>query len=161
MVALYNRRVPVVATDDELGDAFVRVFRLRGVLDPTAAVPGLAASVSEIMALRRLQDGELTQQDLGAYLQLEKSTVSRLVEAMTAKGWVEKTRDPTNRRYQRIHLTPHGRRAARDVRHAMHRRHQRILAGLSSAERQAVTTGLAILVRALESETGTPEKQSE
>lgn len=147
-----------MATGDEMEDAFARLFRLRGVLDPAAAVPGLAASVSEIMALRRLQDGELSQYDLGAYLQLEKSTVSRLVDAMTAKGWVEKTRDPTNRRYHRIRLTLAGRRAARDVRSAMHKRHERMLAGLSPRERKAVTTGLTLLVRALENETVEPNK---
>lgn len=147
-----------MATGDELDDAFARLFRLRGVLDPTAAVPGLAASVSEIMALRRLQDGELSQYDLGAYLQLEKSTVSRLVDAMTAKGWVGKTPDPTNRRYHRIHLTVAGRRAARDVRNAMHQRHERMLAGLTPRERKAVTAGLTLLVRALENETVPPKK---
>lgn len=129
------------------------LFRLRGVLDPTQALPGLNASLSEAMALQELlARGEVTQSEVGDHLGLEKSTVSRLVDAMAGKGWVGKERDPNNRRYHRVRLTDTGRRVALDLAEAMRRRHERILAGLSEAERQAVALGLPALGRAMAAE---------
>ncbi len=48
---------------DILGSTMSWLFRLRGVLDPAQAVPGLGASLSEALALGQLAAGELTQQD--------------------------------------------------------------------------------------------------
>jgi DNA-binding MarR family transcriptional regulator len=132
-----------------LGQTMSWLFRLRGVLDPDHAVPGLGASVSEAMALGRLAAGPLTQQDLGAYLGLEKSTVSRLVDAMAAKGWVGKEPDPANRRYRMVQLTDAGGRAASRVADAIRQRHARILAALSPEERVAVAVALPALARAM------------
>ena len=137
-------------TATELDDLFFRLFRLRGVLDPTAAVPGLGASVSEIMALTRLREGPVNQQMLVAFLGLEKSTVSRLIDGMAAKGWVEKQRDESNRRFLMVRLTPSGRRAARRTAQAMHRRHVSMAQSLTEQDRATMIHGLRILVEALE-----------
>jgi DNA-binding MarR family transcriptional regulator len=144
--------VGVAATADELDEAFFRLFQLRGVLDPADAVPGLGASVSEIMALSYLRGGQATQFDLGNYLGLEKSTVSRLVDNLAAKGWVEKSRDPSNRRFAAARLTAAGRRATRDVGQAMHRRHRAMLDSLSARDASTMIRGLNILLNALERE---------
>jgi DNA-binding MarR family transcriptional regulator len=135
-----------------LGQTMGWVFRLRGVLDAAQAVPGLGASLSEAMALGRLTAGALTQQDLGAHLGLEKSTVSRLVDAMAAKGWVDKERDPVNRRYRTVRLTAAGERAAARVAAAIRERHERVLAALTPDERAAVAVALTALARAMAEE---------
>lgn len=137
-------------TAADLDDLFFRLFRLRGVLDPTGAVPGLGASVSEIMTLTRLSESPANQQTLVGFLGLEKSTVSRLVDAMIGKGWVEKERDASNRRYQLVRLTAAGRRAARETGKAMHRRHLSMARSLSEQERAVMIEGVRILVAALE-----------
>ena len=111
-------------------------------------------TMSEALALRGLASGELTQQDLGAHLGLEKSTVSRLVDAMASKGWVDKERDPGNRRYFKVRLTPTGRRAARQISDAIRERHDRILASLTAEERAAVALALTALARAMATELG-------
>jgi DNA-binding MarR family transcriptional regulator len=141
---------------DILGTAMSWILRLHGVLDPVHAVPGLGASMSEIMALSRLTAGEVTQQDLGGYLGLEKSTVSRLLDGMTAKGWVDRRPDPANRRYRTVRLTPAGERTARQVAEAVRQRHDRILAALTPDERSAVTVALGALARAMAEEFGHP-----
>ncbi|GGQ77070.1 MarR family winged helix-turn-helix transcriptional regulator [Couchioplanes azureus] len=129
------------------------LFRLRGVLDPTQAIPGLSASLSEAMALQELLSrSEATQSELGSHLGLEKSTVSRLIDAMASKGWVIKERDANNRRYHKVRLTDPGRRTALELADAMGRRHERILASLSEAERHAVAVGLPALGRAMAAE---------
>lgn len=137
---------------DALELAMSRLFRLRGVLDSSQVVPGIGVSASESMALGHLVAGETTQQELGAHLGLEKSTVSRLVDGMVQKGWVEKGRDPDNRRYQKLVLTPAGQVAAGQIMHAMRERHSRWIASLSPAERDALSIGLTALVRAMSEE---------
>lgn len=132
-----------------------RLFRLRGVLDSSQVVPGLGVSASESMALGHLVAvGETTQQELGSHLGLEKSTVSRLVDGMVQKGWVAKKRDPENRRYQKLALTPIGEQAAKQIMEAMRERHARWIAGLTPHEREALAIGLTALVRAMSDEFG-------
>ena len=128
------------------------IFRLRGVLDPTRAVPGLGASMSEALGVAELTGGAMTQHELGARLGLEKSTVSRLVDGMIRKSWVQRTRDPGKPRYQRVALTPHGRQVADQIATAMRQRHERILATLTPEERHAAAVALPALARALEAE---------
>jgi DNA-binding MarR family transcriptional regulator len=132
-----------------LDAAMMRFLGMRGVLDPAQAVPDFGASMSEVMALRHLTDGPLTQQQLGDRLGLEKSTVSRLVDAMVRKEWVDKARDPSNRRYQRVRLTPAGRRAATRIGKTVQGRHQRWFDALTADEREALAIGLGALVRVM------------
>ena len=148
------------STADDLDDLFFRLFSLRGVLDPAGAVPGLGASVSEVMTLAHLRERPVTQLELGDVLGLEKSTVSRLVESMARKGWVEKERDRSNRRYQLVRLTAAGSRAAREAGKAMHRRHHAMAEHLSDADRRAMIVGMRILVGALERTAGGREARA-
>jgi len=137
---------------ETLDAAMGRFLGMRGVLDPTQAVPGLGLSMSEAMAMRQLSDGAQTQQDLGAGLSLEKSTISRLVDGMIRKGWAEKSRDPHNRRYQIVRLTPEGKQVAHQVADVFHRRHARWFAALTAHEQDALTVGLTALLRAIDKE---------
>lgn len=134
---------------DVLALAMGRLLRLQGVLDPAKAIPGLGASVSESLALGYLATGPSTQQDLGTYLGLEKSTVSRLVSAMVDKGWVDKTRAGGGRRHYLVTLTPGGRQIAEQITEAMRVQHRQWLDALTPEERHALTVGLTALVRVM------------
>jgi DNA-binding MarR family transcriptional regulator len=144
-----------------LNDAMGRLFELRGLLDPSQAAPGLGVSVSEAMALRHLSQRSCTQQELGSRLALEKSTVSRLVDAMVGKGWVDKEPDPDNRRYRVLALSQNGAEAAARVAAAIGQRHRQMLATLSAQEREAVAIALPALVRALAAEPDGQARSSE
>jgi len=139
---------------DVLELAMGRLLRLRGVLDPSQTSPSLGVSVSESLALGRLAAGATTQQELGGHLGLEKSTISRLVDGMVNKGWVERKRDPRDRRYQKVALTPDGQRAAAQTMEAMRKQHERWLAALTLEERHALTVGLSALVRVMSEQPG-------
>jgi DNA-binding MarR family transcriptional regulator len=141
---------------DVLELAMDGLFRQRGVLDPSRVVPGLGASLSESLALGYLAAGACVQHELGSYLGLEKSTVSRLVAGMTEKGWVERGRCPDNRRFQKVLLTAPGQRAAAQIAEAMKQRHERWLAALSAEEQQALAIGLPALLRAMTSQEPEP-----
>ncbi|WP_436498949.1 MarR family winged helix-turn-helix transcriptional regulator [Actinokineospora sp. HUAS TT18] len=135
---------------DHLDSAMNALFLLRGVLEPTREADGLGASISESLALRFLdQTGECAQGTLADHLGLEKSTVSRLVDAMVAKGWIGKDRSATNRRFVTLTLTPAGREFATEVAEAIRRRHIAMFTNMSPDERAAVAIALPALVRAL------------
>lgn len=138
----------------ELGDlgtalsaAMERLFRLRGVLDPAAVAHGLGMSISEAMALGHLARGRCSQSDLRRHLALERSTVSRLVDAMVARDWVQRSTTQENLRERVLVLTPVGRSAAADLARAMRARHEAMVAALTEEERAALAVALPALLR--------------
>lgn len=133
------------ALDSGLG----QLLRLRGVLDSAGVASGLGVSLSEALALRDLRDGPAQQNALGAVLGLEKSTVSRLVDGLIAKGWVTRERDPGNGRVRSVVITPRGLAEEQRVAAAMRERHARVFAALTAREREAVSIALPALARAL------------
>lgn len=142
------------ATADRLGplldDAMERLFRLRGVLDPAGVAHGLDMSISEAMALGHLARGRCSQSDLRRHLQLERSTVSRLVDAMVARGWVQRDVDPDNLRERLLALTAEGTAAGHRLSHAVRERHDAMLASLTDEERAALVVALPALLRVVE-----------
>lgn len=137
-----------------LSDAMDRLFRLRGVLDPTQIADGLDMSMSEAMALRRLSREPCTQSELRRHLHLERSTVSRLVDALVERGWALRETDPANLRQRLLTLTPDGDAAATDLGRAMRARHDAMLSTLTDEERDALAVALPALVRMAESHEG-------
>jgi DNA-binding MarR family transcriptional regulator len=137
--------------DDDLRRALRRLVRHGNLLEPHQHA-GLRVSLSEMMALGELADVEsMSQQDLGQLLGLEKSTVSRLAAGLQRRGWVGRERDPSNRRFYQLQLTPEGRTVANRMGHALRAHHEQLLGALTADERDALTIGLAGLARALAS----------
>jgi DNA-binding MarR family transcriptional regulator len=108
--------------------------------------------MSEVFALGELSKAAaLSQQDLASRLGLEKSTISRLAAGMEARGWLSREREPTNRNYYQLRLTSEGQDVARRVGQDLSDHHARLLDLLTPREREALTTGLNGLIRAMES----------
>ena len=110
---------------------------------------GIGASASELFAMEELSASPLTQNDLGDRLGLEKSTISRLVSGMEAKGWVSRSRHLHNRRFSQVTLTPAGRMAANHAADHLKQQHVALLAALSPDERSALAIAVAALTRIL------------
>lgn len=134
--------------DDHLSVLIRQVVRLVGMLERHGH-GGVEASASELFALDELAAAPLTQTALGDRLGLEKSTVSRLVAGLEAKGWVSRERDPRNRRLSLVSLSGAGRRAAGQAAEHLHREHARLVAALTEEERAALSVGVAALARVL------------
>jgi DNA-binding MarR family transcriptional regulator len=60
-------------------------------------------------ALTRLADGASSQRELGDRLQVSGPVVVELVDALEARGLVERRRDTADRRLNALHVTPEGR----------------------------------------------------
>ncbi|WP_068923684.1 MarR family winged helix-turn-helix transcriptional regulator [Planobispora rosea] len=135
--------------DDDLRRLMRLIVRAGGLLEPRE-YGGLRVSLSEVFALGELGDsGTLSQQELATRLGLEKSTVSRLAAGLERRGWLSRERDPANRRFYRLGLTPEGWTAVERMGREFRATHAALLGALTPAEREGLALGLAGLVRAL------------
>ena len=128
--------------------AFVRAFGLhRGDETPC----GAPIPVSEAHALTVLdeagRDG-VGQGELARRLRLTKSTVSRLVDQLADKGWVERLALPGDGRRRAVVLTEKGSVVAGDVAGRRAERMARLLDRIPEGERATVLAALDTLVEA-------------
>ena len=77
----------------------------------------------------------LSQAALGALIACDRATVGGVIERLDAKGWLQRTRDPADRRQRLLGLTPAGRAVLRDLHPLIDEVQQRLLAPLSESER--------------------------
>jgi DNA-binding MarR family transcriptional regulator len=127
------------------------VFREMGAHRPEQVLPGWSLSLSEVYALGILAErAPLAQQELGAELSLEKSSVSRLVQQLDGRGWVSRQPGAHDNRLRLLRLTEEGAAIAGQIQRHMSERHAALFAALTEQERAALLTGLTALRRALE-----------
>ncbi len=78
----------------------------------------------------------LTQQEIAAALELDRTTVSELVDGLTAAGWLRRQPAAANRRANALNLTPEGRRLLARVRGPVDRTNDELTAALTPSERE-------------------------
>lgn len=93
--------------------------------------------------------GPLPLSELGTRVSLEKSWVSRAVEAMAARGLVTKEPNPQDARSWLVTLTADGERTVRELNQTLDDHAETLLARLSPGQREAVETSLLTLLKAL------------
>jgi DNA-binding MarR family transcriptional regulator len=127
--------------------AFIRWF---GLLQPERTPCGRPVAVSEAHALAELdRDGPMPQHELAARLRLEKSTVSRLVRHLQARGWVTGSHREGDGRLIWLELSAAGKGAASELASARRAKFEQIIERIPGEEREAAVGGLQILVKAL------------
>jgi DNA-binding MarR family transcriptional regulator len=126
--------------------AFVRSF---GLHKPDQTPCGQPVAVAEAHALMDLVDfGSMRQGELAARLQLEKSTVCRLVRQMEAHGWIQRNSDRHDGRTVLVRLTRKGRETATELARAPQEKCPRILAAIPEDKRSMAVHAISILERA-------------
>lgn len=85
-----------------LGDVS-RLMRKR--FDMRAAGLGLTRAQWRVLARLRRREG-INQKDLAELLEIENITLTRHIDRLEAKGWVERRRDPSDRRAWNLYLNP-------------------------------------------------------
>lgn len=93
--------------EDVLEDALVRTsFRMMAVLTRVGAEHDL--SLTQLRLLGLLRDRRPRMTDLAAFLGLDKSTMSGLVERAERRGLVARGKSPDDRRVVDVFITPAG-----------------------------------------------------
>lgn len=106
----------------------------RGALAAELAADGLR--LWHMAVLAALADfGPHAQRDLSERLAIDPSDMVKVIDELTAPGYVDRTRDPADRRRTRITLTPTGRTALTTLQARATAVQDTILAPLDAAER--------------------------
>lgn len=95
------------------------------------------------------RSGPLPLSELGTRVSLEKSWVSRAVEAMVERGLVTKEPNPSDARSWLVTLTVDGERTLHELNATLDRHAEGLMAKLSERDRAAVEKSLQILMKAL------------
>jgi MarR family transcriptional regulator, lower aerobic nicotinate degradation pathway regulator len=98
------------------------------------SVTGVDLSNVQMRLLAILRDREPSMTALGAFLNLEKSSVTGLVDRAEERGLVKRTRPSSDRRAVHVALTARGRALDARLRPAITSRIAQLLAGLSPIE---------------------------
>ncbi|GAC1644823.1 MAG: hypothetical protein NVS4B8_15810 [Herpetosiphon sp.] len=126
--------------------ALVRGF---GLHRPEVTPCGEALSIAEAHALMELfSTAPVSQTTLCSRLQLVKSTVSRVISLLEARGWVERRRDERDGRAVQLWLTVSGRVAAQQLATARETKFARLMDRIPPEQRDGVVRALQILVEA-------------
>ncbi|MEO7132707.1 MAG: MarR family transcriptional regulator [Vicinamibacterales bacterium] len=110
---------------------------------------GPAIEMSQWSTLRRIGRSPCTMSELARHKGVGLPTISKSVEMLVRRGWVERWIDKSDRRQTMVRLTSPGRRILAECRRALEIFLDERLAHLTSAERNAVDESLQLVRRVL------------
>jgi DNA-binding MarR family transcriptional regulator len=152
-VSTVARTSPVTESDEAAAvpplspGALVLMTRLSRQVYQTATEDILGMGLKQFVVLNQLrEDVGVPQQQLAEYMCLGANLLVLLLNSTESAGWVERRRDPADRRRHLVHRTPAGTAAVAHAERAMDSVEHHVLGNLSPAER-TVLRGL--LARAL------------
>ncbi len=89
--------------------------------------------------------GELTAKDIGERAKMHKTKISRAVQKLYERRYVERVRDEADRRSERLSLTPAGRTVYEDLRRVAERHDRALTDQFSSADIARLREMLSVL----------------
>jgi len=110
---------------------------------------GQTIEMSQWSTLRRIGRNPCTMSELARYKGVGLPTISKSVDMLARRGWVERWVDKSDRRQTMVRLTTPGRRILDDCRRALEAFLDQRLAHLSPSERKAVDASLQLVRRVL------------
>ena len=99
--------------------------------------------------LMRISAGPCTMSDLARVQAVSLPTISKSVDMLVRRGWVERSIDKQDRRQTMARLTPSGRKMLAHIKTRTERQVTRTLAPLSASERAQLVSTLNSLRRVL------------
>ncbi len=113
-----NVTTPLETIQDEACVAFkqlvVTFLKLQRQLEEVLEPQGLVLSQFEALVKIGLKPG-IIQQELVKHLLVTKGNVGALVDRLESMGWVTRRADPSDRRANRLYLTPNGKTTIEEV----------------------------------------------
>ncbi len=146
-------------------DAFVRNFRnnLRVLereveLSMTSEAGCCGVTFAQCHLLLEVERrGRTSVTELASIFELDKSTLSRTVEAAHQAGLIDRTVDPTSRRQQVISLTEKGKETAGTINTLCDASYTRLFDFIPASERRTVVRAVALLADAMRQKRRNPE----
>lgn len=141
------------SAERHLQEQMISLVRAFGLHQPDRTPCGEPVPVSEahaLLELNRAPSGGLSPTALAGRLHLDRSTVTRLLQRLAARGWLERECDPADGRAAVLRLTPAGREAADELAAARAVKFARVWADIPATEREMVLRALDVLARAME-----------
>lgn len=91
-----------------------------------------------------------TQEELSSYLFIDRAATARAIKSLAAKGWVIKSKDSTDRRYNRIYLTAKAREHRKQIRQRVKGWNEFLSAGIDKRDAATVLSVLEKMVAKVE-----------
>jgi DNA-binding MarR family transcriptional regulator len=105
----------------------------------------LGMTLKQFGVLNWLPDeGGIAQQELGLTLYLDPNNLVLLLNTLEDEGWIERRRDPADRRRHLVRRTPAGQRRLLEAEQAMDTVEDAVLGRLGDADRAALRRLLAL-----------------
>jgi len=104
---------------------------------------------AQMGTLMRIAAGPCTMSELARYQAVSLPTISKSIDMLVRRGWVERWVDKHDRRQTIARLTPSGKRMLSHIRQRAERQVTRTLAPLTAAERAQLVSALNVLRRVL------------
>ena len=104
---------------------------------------------AQMGSLMRIAAGPCTMSDLARFQAVSLPTISKSVDMLVRRGWVERWIDKQDRRQTMARLTSSGRRMLTHIKQRTERQVTRTLAPLTVSEREQLVSALSILRRVL------------
>lgn len=121
--------------------AMVSALRERG--------DGDANTMMQVHTLRALSEGPRTFKELCAFRRVAPPTLSRSIDAMVRRGWIERVPHPDDRRQLLLKLTPGGQHEFEAIQGQVEMQLATQLSALSDRELRTLADGLDVLAKAL------------
>ncbi|TLS52163.1 MarR family transcriptional regulator [Paenibacillus antri] len=131
-----------------------RFIRLFGFLEQNVTPCGFPLSVSQVIALQELEHDKLTLTEVTERVQLERSSVSRLVDQLVKEGFLNREPNKENRREVLLSLTPRGTNALHKVREQSVSFYRQVLQHISEPDHGKILEAFQLLNDALRKERG-------
>lgn len=137
---------PRVKALDLVDSLFQLSFHLHNTLARIAAEHDL--SIIQVRLLGILRDREPGMFELAQHLELEKSSLSGLVNRAETRGLVERIPSPNDRRAASIRVTAQGRELSRVIEKEVNAEIEKLVAVLSRSERDRLASVVSQVVTA-------------
>jgi len=108
-----------------------------------------AVAPAQMGMLMRVAAGPRTISSLARHLAVSLPTISKSVDMLVRRGWLERWMDKHDRRQTMVQLTPQGRKVLTGIKKRTEQHVRRSLAPLTAAERERLVDVTQVLARVL------------
>ena len=110
--------------------------------------PG-AVAPAQMGTLMKVSVAPCTMSGLARHMAVSLPTMSKSVDMLVGRGWLERWVDKHDRRHTMIRLTPQGRRVLNGIKKRTEQHVGRSLTPLTTAEREQLVAAMRVLTRVL------------